>query len=343
MKHLSIGGNLLRIVDIKAFQDTTLKTVETRSFHISCLFEDSVTCDAIQPWYFSCADLLPENGTKLAFIVISIFVLFLNMMSGCLQIVGKDTSNKTYTEQVVCINLHELLSGIYLCIIWVKHLTLENQSVVNDLMWRSGAGCNSASAVLLCYNCVSPVLFCLLSLSRLMIVVKPLDTEFKETKFVRKCLFYLCILGYIICVAVTVLLKHVLDTFPIKLCIPFTDPSKSSTTLLILEFVVLSYQGIAAIVVAVIHCLLIVKLTRSQENIQKSVLKPKSNVGLKIQLLVLTSSNFLCWYAQHNLCCVFVSEQVSHVYADLDICGSCTNQLFPEALCLLFHYVEKSS
>ena len=100
--------------------------------------------------------------------------------------------------------------------------------MVWEEMWRSGLICFVLFEFILCFNLLSQPLLILLSLSRLMVVICPMETKSKSTIFILECISCICWSTFILGFSLTLLAGFRLDKLPMNLCLPFVDPTLSS-------------------------------------------------------------------------------------------------------------------
>ena len=78
--------------------------------------------------------------------------------------------------------------GIYIFsyIIYSALSNIRELLVLNNVYGTSSLWCFTCFAIVLNYNILSPLMFCFISLSRLKIVINPLDTSLKQPQIVAK-------------------------------------------------------------------------------------------------------------------------------------------------------------
>ena len=145
------------------------------------------------------------------------------------------------------------------------------------------------------YQFVSPFLLSFLSISRLMVVVHPLDSSFKEANYVVK--YLICIFAIITSVSIIITLIWIalFGVIPTNLCSPFIDPSQSVLFTKILAWVITCLQLLVLILIMAAYYLLIKHLKESQKSLKESTSKQHSNTAAMIQFIIMITSNALCW------------------------------------------------
>ena len=281
---ISLKWNPMKSIDSNAFVRTTVKVIETTDYHICCVAPLNSECPAIMPWYFSCSKLLPTLSMTITFIVVSILIMVTNVSSLVLHALS-NRSNKCYTLTVISINLNDTLCGIYLCIIWIANFAFKETFSAKEENWRSSSMCLVAFGFALRFNITSPLFLFLMSVSRLMVVVHPIETIFKQPSFITKITLCVCTSICIIFIIVTLLIKFMQNTLPSSLCSPFIDPNNSVFLIKILIWFVATEQMSMSIIIIVLHCLLVKNIKISQKNVKKSKSHNHSKSLLILQLL----------------------------------------------------------
>ena len=94
-----------------------------------------------------------------------------------------------------------------------------------------------------------------------------------------------------------------------SLCLPFVDPTNSQLLIKIITWFTVTSQLATSIGIIVMHILLVTEIRRSQKTIEKTKSKQDSNVALIIQLVLITTSNILCWFPSGcvYICAIFLS------------------------------------
>ena len=97
--------------------------------------------------------------------------------------------------------------GNYLGIIWIVNKFFKGKFSVYEENWRSSPLCYLAFVFNLDFSLLTPLMILLLSISRLMVVVKPVDTKFKQTRFVFSCVFITYLSSFIVTSSITLVMK----------------------------------------------------------------------------------------------------------------------------------------
>ena len=191
----------------------------------------------------------------------------------------------------------------------VANLSFSDSFQIKEESWRSGIICLTAFTTVLSFTILTENLLILLSLSRLMVVIYPLKTRFKDTLFTVKLLVILLLFSLFLSILIALIFISTNAEITISICLPFLDPTDSQVLVKIIVWFTVITQVVTSIGIIVMHCLLLTKLKQSQKNIQKS--KIDNNLPLVVQLVMITVSNILCWFPTG---CVYISAMFLKTY-----------------------------
>ena len=292
VKLISLRNNPFMPIHKNAFQNMKVEIIDSTSYQICCIMHQNVKCNADKPWYISCSDLLSSSLMKLFFVSISIVIVCINSVSILLNIVTRK-SNICYSIPVISVNITDIFCGIYLCIIWMTDFYFRGRFISNESHWRSSSLCFTAFGVSLWFSIVTPIILFFLSLSRLMVVINPLDTRFMKRDVVIKYLLILMLVSMSISMILTFLMKLFQEKLPLNLCLPFVDPTNSILLIKLIAWSVAFVQTMISIVIIALHLFLVQNLRHSQKMAKSSA--ENSNKSIIMQLALITTSNIICW------------------------------------------------
>ena len=151
----------------------------------------------------------------------------------------------------------------------------------------------------------------MLALSRLMIVINPLHTTFKNFRHVFGFAIVIYTLSFIFTVFVTLYLKFNENILPTNLCLPFIDPTNSIIILKIWIWYVVCSQYATSLFIAICYIMLMSRLTKHQKKLGKTKWIKNANVSLLLQLIVVTFSNIICWFPANA---IFITAMFVRTY-----------------------------
>ena len=178
-------------IEDQPFTSVGVKIIATDDYRASCTIPKNAFCSFYPPWYLSCSDILPSTPLKVIGSTVSVFIIIINSLSIVLQIISCK-ENKTFSLIVIAINFNDLICGLYLCNIWVSDIMFQGTYLIKEEIWKSHPLCFIAFFLIFYFSFVGLFLLLFLSVSRLMVVLDPVDTKFKSFKLVTHnlaCIF----------------------------------------------------------------------------------------------------------------------------------------------------------
>ncbi len=292
-------------VDQNSFDSILTGVVDTDDHHVCCLTHENLCCSAKRPWFVACEDLLPGVTKQIFFVSISFTIVVLNIVSFITNTLTWK-SNKTMSIIVFSTNICHCLCSVYLHITWIAHFSLEGTFMVMEQIWRTSSSCFSAFGIILAHSVLSALALLLLALSRLMVVVHPVDSQFKRVSYVSKLIAsaYLFTLVFTLCVSLSI--KFVQHTLPFSLCLPYADPSNSVMLLRIITVVITTAQFLCVVAMSILHGLLVKHLIASQLAVRALKVGDVSNVPVFVQLLTISISTAVSWTSTNIIFCVTI-------------------------------------
>ena len=200
------GSNFLKIfllknvtinfLDKDLFNNMISIIIDTNDYRLCCVVAPHIVCTAVIPWYISCSNLLPSSMMRWSFIMMSVFIIVINGIS--IVINSHVIINKAYFICVAAVNVSDVLCSVYLGIIWIFDLAYEGQFILKEVYWRSGPVCFLAFGIMFYFTVTSQYVLALFAVSRLMVVINPLHTAFKNFRYVLEYMLFLSI-SYPLC------------------------------------------------------------------------------------------------------------------------------------------------
>ncbi len=308
LKLISVAKNTFR--DFSGFQYLGIEIVVADDFTICCVVPSNTTCTASKLWFMSCGDIMPQKAMKVWWGIVSFYIV---ISSGvCLVAhVYTQRTGKAFSATVVCVNICDLLCAIYLLTIWSIDLKYQGTFPKHEKVWRSSFGCFAASCLFLWFSELTQTVQLFMALSRLMVVVQPVDSQFKRAGFVCKCLAVIIICTFVIGIILTVLTVALDKALPTALCLLSVDPTDSSVLTKIVVWLISIAQSLLVVATMSTHIGLVYNLLESQKKIQSSKTK-ESNTTIYVQLVSMTISNVLCCFTANS---VFLSAMFLETFS----------------------------
>ncbi len=292
LKILSIYSINFEEIEINPFAEMGVQVINTTDYHVCCVAQTNSFCTAKILWFKTCSDLLPAVKIKLVYWVVSCLIVVFSSVSAVAHFLTWK-QNPVFAITVTSINVDDGLCGLYLFVIWVTDIVFQETFFVQEVWWRSSIMCFFALFCLLWFTILTQLLLSFLSLSRLSIVIHPVESRFKRTKPVIASIASIYFLSGLASLVLASVIKLMEGTVQTNLCLPFVDPTHSSWVISVLTWSLAISQFLTSVAIVGMHSCLVHKVLESQQALRKS--KSEDNVSLVVQLFVISFSNILCW------------------------------------------------
>ena len=292
---LSMKNSTPLKINRNTFLHANIKVIDVSDFHICCTAPVSVICLVKRSWYMSCDSLLPKKMIKHIYHSVLGFVLCINFTFLVAHNLARKVHTAAFRTIVLCLNLNNLFCVIYLCCIGMADLKFKNNYIVNDIMWRSSHMCFSAFTSILNFIILNQVFHIFMSTSRLMVVIFPITTKFKNYNFVFKCMCYIYVTVLLSTFSVTFITQTMESVFPYKMCFPFIDPTNSVNILYRITWLVSISQIVCLFTICVQSILLLQGFWHSKQTTNKSISDVSLKRSLMMTVIMSTGSVAVCW------------------------------------------------
>ncbi len=165
---------------------------------------------------------------KISYVTVSVLIIALNLLtilSHC--VIYQVSKQPAFLILPGSVNLSDASYAAYLSVLAIADNIYQGQFSVKQQTWVSSSTCFAAFGLLYNFNTLCPFFLLLLSLSRLMVVIHPIESKFKKAHFALRCT--LAAFGFsIFFTGLTILvMKATKGKLPANLCSPFVDPTGS--------------------------------------------------------------------------------------------------------------------
>ncbi len=287
------------------FTNVNFSMLQAGSYQMCCLVHHVAQCSLTKLWYVSCTDLLLYKTITISFMCISVAILLTNIISFSLTTASyvndsSKTKNAAYEVQVISLNISDVVCAVPLYILWIADLIYTGSFIMNKSWWKSSSFCFITYGLFMNFSLLSPILLGVLSISRYSVVEYPLDSKFKRLSFSLRVITGVYLLCFVVSALLTFLtwlvdiyiLQH---SILVALCSPFIDPTNQLILVNVSTWLVIILDLTAIMMIIVVYYNLFQSLKKSQERLKGSVSKQQSNTPLLVQVVVISSSNILCW------------------------------------------------
>ena len=280
-------------IEDQPFTFLGVKIIVTDDYRVSCTSPRNVFCSISPPWYLSCSGILPGAPLKVACTAISVFIIFFNILSIVL-LIHSFKKNKTFSIIVIAINFNDFICGLYLCNIWGNDIMFQGTYLIKEEDWKSHLFCIIAFYLILYFSFLRLFLLLLLSVSRLMAVLDPVNTKFKSFTVITHYLG--CSFAFpIIVILIFIIFIQKDNVIPTSLCLPFVDPTGQFLLIKIMTWFVALLQTSASVAMVIMNFFLVKAVKESKEALGSLNNLNKTNTRLIVQIIVTSLSNIMCW------------------------------------------------
>ena len=329
LEMLSIKNNRLSTISSRFFDDINVRIMVADNHFICCKTPSKSMCTSEKVWFESCNHLLLQRSITVFAFFSSIFLIFCNVFSAFWQKQSLMRSKKKYSNfqcVAISVNLIDLTWGIYLTFLVISDIHFEDNFVIQESLWKSSLLCFFLFSINLHFNILSPLISSFISFSRLMVVMFPFNSNFRDRTFVLRC----CVTIYgfattlVICFSIT--FRYVYSSVPFRLCSPFIDPTHSNMMLTVATCFVVGLQF-------TVHFLNILFSSKMICILKDSIGKKHNIASLVTQSCILTISDTVCWISSGIifLICMFTDEfsiiMVTRVVIKITSVHSITNSI----------------
>lgn len=260
-----------------------------------CCSNVAVVCATAKLWFSTCSNLLPSKTLQtlfpIAFVIVAVpnvFALGLEARKKMLTDTHKTNPFSRISQQIY---ISHVFFASYLLIITATSKHFGSTFPMHDNTWKGSALCVTAFFLVLFSCFLMPVILSFLSLARYQVTLHPLDSCFKSTKFVAKCLL---LINVGMCCLSTLLtcLFFVFKRNSSSLCLPHADQTQQRPEIFV--FLILNiFEQIVAIIFIILNSILMVnEMLESRERSQNP--RPVSK-SVYVQLTALTLSHISSW------------------------------------------------
>ena len=296
---LKIVDNYLQEINVHALQySPKIQEIITDNYRLCCVKPSAATkCHAAMEWPASCDDLISNQMLRKVMWVVFILILATNTANLLRLFYFKNKRNvrfNCFQGISVFVNVSDLACGLYMSVISAADLVYKGSFAVKDLLWRTHVPCYTAGGIFIFFQISSLSVMLYMTFSRLMVVLNPFNTRFRNTKYVFKSLILMYMFISMLSIALIMLYMRIQknSALPNSLCNVFYDTT-GDTMSNILVLLLAGAQITVSMSIFVLYLFLIIHVRRASGVLSATnIFKTKDVV---FQILLLTGSNILCW------------------------------------------------
>ena len=267
------------------FKTLSFMGLYTDNYHLCCIFKYKVKCTELKPWYVSCSNMLINEAVRISIIIHSIISIIIHL---------KTSKCRAFSLTVSSIIVADTTHAIYVAILCITDMYYQDNFFPYELKWKSSYSCFRLFANSFNFNLLFPLLLCFLSFERLMIVMFPFETKFRDTKYIFPLICCLYGTSAVIIIILTTTAHILYNTVPLSICSPFVDPTNSVMLTKFITLLTVITQFIAVIFILAAHITMLKNIRKSRECVHKDMIYEPFDRKLLSQVIIVSGTNILC-------------------------------------------------
>ncbi len=288
-------------------QLSELKLLSTTSSILCCALPTNATCKVQDLCKLPCTQLLPETAIKvlfccdfLALYFLSTTISFIQRRKYKAQMKRATGSNVRQIQKANNIVMNFFFFHNFVFVFSFGMLFVADQIFGQDFplyqnRWKSNFFCFLIFLLNLHYHLVSPAILVPYCLSRLMVVMCPMTTKFKDPNFVGKIFAVQTVEAFLLSLFLTTAAAGFYSKVSTNLC-SFTVELCNSTVLIVsFRWILLTEQIISLVVVFISNIKLFAKLKLAQKKVQSFKFQKYSDTLPIGQFVTVFGANLICW------------------------------------------------
>ena len=319
-----VKDNPLKEIATDMFYDVNITIILSNNFQVCCLAPINSLCMYSRKWYNVCGTLLVNLDLRVSLIIVSFIALFFNIITIKLHSEHSNNNSKSYFTQVRTLTFNNLSLVFYFITLWSSDIYYGNSFNTKLFNWKHSTICTIMSSVYLCYNLFQPFILILITLTRLMVIIYPMESKLKSTKVIMRIIVGGLSPIIAISVAFGITVHH--QGSQGNSCSPFVDPSDMFWIIRVVTVVVTVVNILTIFSTAVLSIEMVKALQKSQNNMITTSISKIIKPVIK-QMALFTLSQILCWIPSSIifLTALFTGE-ISSFNDTLDNSAYCAHQ-----------------
>ena len=293
---INLTLNSVLFVSLDTFTSVPPETIYSINIKACCSAGVWSNCQVKNNRYLRCTNLLPNYLSKYICWNTSIFVLLVNISAFILNFIFiKITSTNTFLD--LSLKTIDGCFGMSLLAVATADLFYNGNYIGSEILWRSSIVCKLSSLLVLVSLTASPILICLIMVSRFCIICWPISSKFLQKSFIESITIgilsiigmpYICLL-----LAFYGIQGH---KAPTGICLILYMPGQKSQSPIVffITITIIVILIVSSIVVLILWALFAIILDKSQR-IAPQKNKKWNTKGIKHQISMIAVTNLCCW------------------------------------------------
>ena len=296
IKAINLTFNLIMYVDIDTFKLVSPHTIHSCNIKVCCMSGSWTKCEVRKGAFYNCDDLLSNQIMKCFYFVIGSMSIVLNITSLFLDVRKiKKSKKQTQIYSAACLPFFHAWVGVYLLTIAFADWHYKENYVGLEMSWRNSIPCRLASFLILVSMMASPVILCIVMVTRFCVIKWPMTSKFKDKSFVKKVMEIS--LTTVICfciILISTILSLIGNLGFTGICIPLFTSNTCSLPLLVTTLFIVAVQ-FSCFVTIVILSILSIHILKNGEKCTATKIKNRKYRKVSHKLLMAILTNFCCW------------------------------------------------
>ncbi len=323
------NNSLLETAD-EMLQLSELKLFSTTLSILCCAVPKNTTCQAQAVCNLPCTQLLAKTAVKVLFCCVFVVLCFLSTSAAFIQRRKYQNQMKTGSNvrQIQKANnivmnfffFHDFVFAFSFGMLFTADQIFGQDFPLYQNRWKSNFFCYLIFLLNLHYHLVSPAILVPYCLSRLMVVMCPMTTRFKDPNFVGKVFAASTVISFVLSLFITSAAAGFYSQVSTTLC-SFTVELCNSTVLIVsFRWILLTEQIISLKVAFISNMKLFVELKEAQKKVQSCKIQKSSDTLPIGQFVTVFGANLICWIpasvaymvcGSNKACPVSISEWIA--------------------------------
>ena len=274
----------------------------TEEFRFCCVRPANLAeenCFPHKDEFSSCSDLMRNAALRSLLWVIGMFSLLGNITSLLYRFIyDRERLKLGYGVFVTNLAISDFLMGVYLIIIASADVAFRGSYIYNDEAWRSSFLCRLAGFLVTVSSEASVLFICLITIDRLLVIKYP----FGQVRFTTKSsLFASCIVWFVVIIIAVLpfaITSYFKDAFYSKsgvcLALPLTRDRQPGWVYSISIFIAFNFLTFLGISFG--QWMIYSSINSQREHIQGFSTARRNDLKVARNLLLVASTDFLCWF-----------------------------------------------
>ena len=307
-KQLTVDKLYLNATSIKKFDEAMFLGVKitskliTNAYKFCCIKPQGLEEDNCYPHkneFSSCSDLMRNDALRALLWIIGLFSLLGNAASLIYRFIyDRERLKLGYGIFVTNLAIADFLMGVYLIIIACADVAFRGNYIFHDESWRSSALCKLAGILSTMSSEASVLFICLITLDRILVIKYP----FGQVRFttvssiISSCIVWV-VVG-LIAILPVLITSYFKDTFYSKsgvcLALPLTRDRSPGWVYSISIFI--GFNFVTFLAIAFGQWMIYRTISQARSKMRSFTSARTNDLRVARNLLLVASTDFLCWF-----------------------------------------------